>query len=89
MDVEPPSMSMCANSRDYYKQRSDWAMNKIAELEAQLKTASERLDIILSKCFIRSGAAIALPCGYGKITDDDKQESIRQLDKAIHNTKGE
>lgn len=67
---------------------SDNLIHNAEDLKDELKTANERLDTILSKCFIRNGAAIALPCGYGKITDDDKQESLRQLDKAIQSLEG-
>ena len=43
----------------------------------------QRLRWILKKCFVNRYAEVSLPCGMTLITDDEIQESIRLIDRAI------
>lgn len=45
--------------------------------------AEQRLRWILKKCFVNRYAEVSLPCGMTLITDDEIQESIRLIDRAI------
>jgi hypothetical protein len=65
----PLSMSQCANSLDYYKQRSDWASKKVAELEAQLFRANFLISYLANAMDKNTGAEPSVSVEHHALTE--------------------
>lgn len=63
--------------------------SRVDELTEQNKQLEQRLDYLLSLCFVTPYGEIALPTGRARVmTHIEKEDSIRFIDKAIKDKAG-